>query len=158
MKRYTLLLLFCTFLLQASAQISYTEFKEKFPLTCTRFDSASVIEAQHLLDSLNQYEVSEGRDRFLYDYGMTYYFRWGKWKQQDDLDQSIKCFQEGYDAYQGSGFAWQLAFLYKQDHQCDRALDYARLYARHSKEEEIEIRYQQLYYIYRDCCGAEADL
>ena len=139
--------------LASISQVDYKEFKKRFPLTCTKWDSASVIEAQHLMDSLDQFEIVNGEDQFLYNIGMTYYMRYAKWKSVVDLKKSIGYNQEGYDKFQGSGFAWQLAFLYERDGNCEEALKYAGIYAELSKEEGLEINYKQLYYIYRDCCN-----
>lgn len=145
-----MLIMICT--QSISGQVDYKEYKKRFPLTCTKFDSASVIKSQILLDSLNQFDIDEGRNLFLFDIGMTYYFRYGKWKDQDDLKKSLGFFEVGFKEFNNSDFAWNLTMYWRLG-DCEKALEYLNQYLELRKKEGIEIDYEQVYYVQRNCCN-----
>ncbi|MEQ9063726.1 MAG: hypothetical protein RIE58_06095 [Vicingaceae bacterium] len=147
--------LFCLLIFVASnviSQVDYNEFKKKFPLTCTKFDDESVLESQRVLDSLNQYEITGGRELFLNNYATTYYFRYGKWGSIEDLKMAIEYYEKGYKEFNTSGFAWSLT-LYEKLGECEKALKYLDIYLELRKKEGIEIDYEQVYYVQRNCCN-----
>ena len=134
--------------LSSKSQVDYNEFLERYPLTCTKSDSASIIQAQLLLDSLGQFEIVKGKKMFLHHIAMTYYMRYAAWYKTEDRLKSLKYNQQGFDEFQGSTFAWSLAFAYNSDGNCEQAIKYADIYSKLRKEEGIPVDQEQLDYIY----------
>lgn len=115
-------------------------------------DSLSVMRSLKLLDSLSQFDITEGRELYLYDFGMTKYVMYGKWKNEDDLKEALDYFEEGFSIRKSSDFAWNLT-LYSDLGDCDKALDYLNQFLELRKVEGIEIDYEQVYYVQRRCCN-----
>lgn len=134
-----------------SAQVNYKNLRSEYLITCKRTDSASVIKSQKFLDSLSQYPISEGRDWFLYDLGMTYYIRYAKWKDVSDIRKSLSYFEEGFRDYQSSDFAWHLT-LYNEVGECGKSLEFLDKFLTLRKKEGIEIDYEQVYKVHLKCC------
>jgi len=155
MTRTAFILFLFFFSVSVFGQVDYNQFKSKVPLTCTRVDSASVVYSQHILDSLWQYDIVKGREAFLHDIGMTYYCRYGIWKDTNDLNTSIKYAEIGFKESEWSSFAWSLAFNYSLIRDCSKAFEYVDFYIERRKKENLPIDYEQIYYVSKRCWKKE---
>lgn len=153
-KTFLLLALFGLGQLHASAQIDYIEFKERYSLSCGIADSVDVVRNQHLIDSLSTLTMSNGEKTFLYDAGWTYYMRYLKWKDLDDLAVASEYFKRGWDEYADIHALWNLGTCQRPAGNCDKAIEYTEKYIAAAKD-SLDIDYQQIYLRYKFCCGKE---
>lgn len=138
--------------LKSFGQIDYTKLRGQYSVSCGKIDSTELINNQIFLDSLSQFEIINGEDKFLYDYAWTYYRRYLLWRQEKDLEMSIKYNQKCWDQYHDIKALWNLGSNYKILGDCDRALDLTELYITElNKIDKSLIDYQQIYYRYKFC-------
>ena len=133
------------------SQVDYNDLRKQYKVTCGRTDSASDMQSLKFLDSLSQYEINDGLDVYLYDYGMTKYLMHAKWNNEKDLIESIGYLEEGYSIRRTSDFAWNIAFSWFVFGKCEKALVYLDQYLELRKKEGLEIDYKQVSYIQTSC-------
>lgn len=151
MKKQTLLLLLLIGLTySAQGQIDYLDYKERYYLSCGTPDSSEVVRNQLLVDSLDNFEIVNGRQQFLYDRGWVYYLRYLKWKDKKDLEIAATCYEQGWIEYQDLSALWNLVVIFKALGDCEKAIKMVDLYIDTIPENKT-VDYQSIYYIYKNC-------
>ena len=141
-------LVFQTF--SAFSQIDYNEYREYFNLSCGIPDSTVIIQNQQLVDSLKSMKIVAGEQEYLYDHGWTYYLRYLKWKDDDDLKKAASSFERGWKEYNDLTALWNLGTIYRALGNCNRSLDMTELYIKEAPD-SIPIDYKQVYFRYKNC-------
>ncbi len=138
--------------LQSFGQIDYTKLRDQYSVSCGKIDSTELLKNQTFLDSLSQFEIIKGEDKFLYDYAWTYYRRYLLWRHEKDLEISIEYNQKCWSKHQDIKALWNLGSNYRIFGDCDKALEFTELYISELKKiDESLIDYQQIYYRYKFC-------
>jgi tetratricopeptide (TPR) repeat protein len=155
MKRTTItLLLLVALTFSGYSQVDYIEYKERYNLSCGIPDSSVIVRNQQLVDSLENVEIIEGRQQYLYDHGWVYYIRYLKWKELGDLEKAATSFESGWAEYHDLTALWNLGLIYRVLGKCDKALDMTDLYV-NTVPDSIPVDYQQVYYRYKHCRNKE---
>jgi len=151
MKQQTiLLLLLLSLTYSAQSQIDYLDYKERYNLSCGIPDSSEIVRNQLLVDSLDNLEIGNGRQQYLYDHGWVYYMRYIKWKEKNDLEIAATNFENGWEEYQDLNSLWNLGTIYKALGDCDKALKMTDLYI-DSIPDSVTVDYKKVYYRYKYC-------
>ena len=116
-------------------------------------DSIELVRNQQFLDSVAQFEIIQGEEKFLYDVGMTYYKVYLKWKKQEDLLNSKKANQMCWEKYRNHMALWNLGTNYGLLNDCDKKIELTELFLNYMIENGLEdyISYKQVYYRYKFC-------
>lgn len=133
------------------SQVDYNDLRNQYKVTCTRTDSASVMQSLKFLDSLSQFKINDGLDAYLYDYGMIKSLMHSKWNNEKDLKEALGYYEEGYSIRRISDFAWQIAFTWMVLGECEKSQDYLNQFLELRKKEGLEIDDFQVSYIRRSC-------
>lgn len=136
------------------SQVDYLEFKERYNLSCRVPDSAVIVENQHLMDSLSNYEISNGAEDFYYDHAWVYYMRYMKWKNIDDLQKAANIWEIAWTRYKCLPCLKSLGSIYRHLGNCSKSLDYTELYLKEVPD-SIPVDYKQMYLRYKYCRGKE---
>lgn len=138
------------FVTQAISQVDYLDFKERFSLSCHESDSTKIVENTHLLDSLQSVTLTGGQQEYLYDYGWTYYTRYLKWNDIEDLQKAVLSFDRGWEEFEDLGALWNSGGMYRELGDCNKSLELTEAYIEHFPEDR-EVDYQQVYLRYKFC-------
>lgn len=149
-KSTTTLALLLVFTFSAYSQVDYLEYKERYSLSCGIPDSSVIVRNQTLVDSLENVEIKNGKQQYLYDHGWVYYMRYIKWKEIDDLKKAAASFEECWKEHGNLPALWNLGTIYRALGDCDKALNLTELYIK-SSPDSIPIDYKQVYYRYKNC-------
>ena len=130
------------------AQVNYKQYKELHS-TCSRIDSASVMQDFGALDSLRNLGISGYKDLFLEDLGMNYYYQFLLFGRRTDLDSSISVSRLGWESYRSNRSLWILAFNLVQSGQNEEGIAYLETYVALMKEQGVPVDYEQVYRLYK---------
>ena len=135
------------------SQIDYLELRDQYTLSCHKSDSIELIQNKRFLDSLTEYKITNGEEKFLYDYGMTYYTIYLKWKSIDALLKSTEANQKCWEEYQNYNALENLGMNYGILGDCDKKLELTELYIKEMIKNELDeyIDYKEIYYRYKTC-------
>lgn len=154
MKTSFYIILFITITIPSFAQIDYSDFKTRSGLSCGIPDSTTIVNSQRILDSLESFEIINGKAEYLYDHGWTYYLSYMKWKNASDLQRAVGYWEEGWSDHQDLVALWNLGSAYRPLGECEKALDYTELYLKNVPD-SVKVDYKQVYYRYKFCRGKE---
>lgn len=134
-------------------QIDYLEVKDQIRASCGKISSEDILGDKAFIDSLMQFEIIKGEDKFLYDAGMTYYVMYLKWKNKEDIVKSIEFNQKCWDKYHNLRSLWNLGTNYGILENCEKKIELTELYINEMKKDSLEkfIDYQQIYFRYKFC-------
>ena len=151
MKHTTTIVIFLlTLTFSAYSQVDYIEYKDRYNLSCRIPDSSVIVRNQQLVDSLENVEITNGKQQYLYDHGWVYYMRYIKWKELDDLKKAAASFEEGWTRHNDLTALWNLGTIYRALDNCEKALDMTELFIK-SVPDSIPVDYKQVYYRYKNC-------
>lgn len=155
MKRTTItLFLIVALTFSGYSQVDYLEYKKRYNLSCGIPDSSVIVRNQQLVDSLDNVEITQGKQQYLYDHGWVYYMRYIKWKDIGDLEKAASSFESGWTEFNDIYALWNLGGIYRPLGDCNKALDMTDLYI-NSVPDSIAVDYQQVYYRYKYCRDKE---
>ena len=139
------------------SQVDYLQIRDEIRISCGAVDSVTVLSNQAFLDSVIQLEITNGKQKLLYDIGMVYYRRYLKWKDVTDIIKSKDYNTQGWEFYQDRKSLWNLGSCYGILDDCSEKLRLTELYVKEMKEADEEgfVSYKQVYYRYKNCRNKE---
>lgn len=132
------------------SQVDYNEFIKKVPLSCTKNDSASIIRSQRVLDSLNQFEITSGKETFNRHYALMYGFRYWTWYNNEDMEKSMQYYEKNWIEFKDLEALSNLRG-YAVIGDCEKAIHFYELYNKELIEHNMEVDYRIGYLLYRNC-------
>ena len=151
MMKPILILFFILSCFLGHSQINYHDYKARYEISCGWVDSVTLITTQALLDSIDRLTIVEGEGEFLFDKGWTYYRRYMKWKQTEDVQIAADAFEQAWLKYGDVAALWNLGGMYT-DIDCKKAIEYTEAYIKEAKTApELDVDYKQVYYRYSGC-------
>jgi hypothetical protein len=151
-KLYILLFILFPFI-KLIGQVNYLEVKEKLKASCGEVYLKDLFKDKALVDSIMQFEIIVGEEKFLYDAGMIYYLMYLKGKNKEDIIKSTEFNQKCWDKYGNLNALWNLGSNYGILQDCDKKIELTERYISEMKKDSLEefIDYQQIYLRYKSC-------